>query len=165
MSDDIVCREVRATDAYRLQSLERTPDAPTWVEEVETWAIRDAFFWVRDPETHAALFIGEHDGDLVAVCGYSFAQNGHWYIPALLVEYSSRDVGGFGFAILQHTLDDLRTKAGTADTVTWLVHPENAAMIALSAKVGAISEGTTPITPLAADDTVAYLRMRLQLAD
>jgi RimJ/RimL family protein N-acetyltransferase len=162
VTDELVCREVRATDAYRLHALEETPNAPVWAREVETWVKRDAFYWARDPDTRATLFIGEHSGDLIAVCGYSFERQGMWYIPGLLVEYSSRGIGGFGFAMLNYTVGDLRRRA-VGQTVTWLVHPANHAMARLSTKVGAIPDGEARVRPLGGNEDVDYTRWRIDL--
>jgi len=74
---------------------------------VETWVIRDAWFWYRDPANDTAeLLIGEHDGELAAVCGYMRVAPARWYLPGLLVDHAYR-AAKLGKQMLTLTLDRL----------------------------------------------------------
>lgn len=130
-------RPARATDVYRLQQFPRTPSPPCWVAEVETWVLRDAWHWYRDPSNRAAtLLVGEDsDGDLLSVCGYTQIARGTWYLPGLFVPIDARGngAGSSTFRALLRLLSD--TCPG--DTAVWVVHPENSVMLALSTQSGA----------------------------
>lgn len=133
----LALRPARATDVYRLQQLQRTPGAPCWVAEVETWAIRDAWYWLRDTSNReAALLLAEDDeGDVIAVIGYSRAAPSAWYLPGLFVpfEHRGRNIGGAAF----RTCIDLLRQAHGGETALWVVHHSNGAMLKLSAEVRA----------------------------
>ena len=64
--------------------------------------------------------------------------------------------------MLSFTVEQLRRRA-VGQAATWLVHPENAAMARLSAKVGALREGVARIRPLHAESDIDYVRWRLDL--
>lgn len=139
MTPALNCRLARATDAARIGLIEPTPDAVPWVAEVEAWALRDSWFWFRDPDNDARLLVGEHaeTGELIAVGGHMRAAPSVRYIPGILVEHAFRARQGYGEAMLRSVITDARSSMPSV-AVTWLVHVENEAMLQLSEKVGAV---------------------------
>lgn len=107
---------------------------------METWVIRDAWFWYRDPANNTAkLLIGEREGEPAAVCGCMRADPLSWYLPGLLVEHIYRSAR-LGRQMLTLTLEHLSVTS-PKEMVTWLVHSHNDAMLELSSKIGAVQQG------------------------
>lgn len=129
---------------------------------METWVIRDAWFWYRDPGNDAAeLLIGEHDGELAAVSGYTRVAPLNWYLPGLLVDHAYR-AAKLGKEMLTLTLDRL-SATSPKETATWLVHSQNHAMMKLSSKIGAVQEGDTWIRCGVEAKSSLYFKWRFQL--
>lgn len=105
--------------------------------EIETWAIKNAWYWYRDPENdNAELMIGELDGRLVAVAGYMRVAPLTWYLPGLLVEQFHRSKK-LGKHMLTMTLAHLAATS-PKEAANWLVHSNNLSMLKLSAEIGAV---------------------------
>lgn len=130
-------RPLAPTDAFRLlQHIERTPDAPDWVREVEQWAIAESWFWFRDCEPgHRSVLICESDDDdLVGLAACEIEDPTVAYVIAVVVFWEHRDRTGHGARLFDAILDAAEEMTG-GGSAWWLVDADNEAMLKLSRKV------------------------------
>jgi len=146
----VIVRKVEAVDLYRFDLMQRTPDPPPWVVEVEDFIFRHAWYWANQGTERAFLLAEDDNGELIGVSACELASDGVAYLPAVLVVYEQRRQG-YARQLLDETLDraELLAPGGTA---FWLVHEDNAVMRRLSEETGALATGRT-------ED--AYLRFEL----
>lgn len=132
----LTLREATATDLYRFQLIDRTPIdvLEPWVDEVESFFIRDAGFWLRgdSPGTHRHLLIIEDAGnEMIGAAAWELAE-GAAYVAAVLLEHHHR--GGRGRRFLDMVLDEIAAAAPDAVAWWWVDH-RNVAMIELSERI------------------------------
>jgi RimJ/RimL family protein N-acetyltransferase len=128
-------RRARQLDVYALWHLDREPDQPCYVAEVENWALHDAWSWFADPANDMATLLVAEAPSIIGIAGFTRISPGIWYIPGVLVEATSRGQG-----VGKAMLDAAITEIGLVDStprIEWLAHHQNHAMAGLSLAVGA----------------------------
>ena len=153
---------LRATDIHRLALLEGDEDPPCWIREVDAFVRRDLWHWYRDPDRHRAIaLIAEDSTGLVGACAADLVAPDAWYVPALYIEPSARRSGA-GERLLGALIHELRT-AAPSSSATWVSHPENAGMNALSIRHDAEITGTVPLRCHLNDEITDYRQWTLKL--
>jgi GNAT superfamily N-acetyltransferase len=138
---------LRATTIRRLREIERTPNAESWVAEVESF-ILDGGAASHRLEPLSAIVLADDAGRTIGAAVHHPADGlpGAQYLSAVLLDHRFRGQG-LGEKLLRAVVDDARQTSGRP-YVTWVVHPANAAMIATSRRVVAdgIELGVQPAT-------------------
>lgn len=135
---------LRAGTLWRLGNIEHEPDAPVWVAEVEAILLDGAA--ATHLREHGSAFLAADDtGQVVgAALHYNHESlTGAQYVAAILLDHRHRG-SGLGRELMAAVLKDALTRSGRPHVV-WVVHPDNAPMLALSDSVGE-RLGTDPET-------------------
>jgi GNAT superfamily N-acetyltransferase len=125
---------LRPATLKRLWSIERTPDAESWVAEVEAF-ILDGGAWSHQFEPASSILVADESGTVIGAAVHHPAEEfpGARYISALLLDHRFRG-RGLGRDLLRAVILDARERS-SREYVMWAVHPSNAAMIAVSRAV------------------------------
>jgi RimJ/RimL family protein N-acetyltransferase len=125
---------LRAGTIRRLRELERTPSPDPWVAEVESF-ILDGGAASHRLEPLSAILLADDAGRAIGAAVHHPAGRlaGAQYISAVLLDHRYRG-RGLGDELFRAVIADARSTSGRP-YVTWVVHPDNAPMIALSRRV------------------------------
>jgi RimJ/RimL family protein N-acetyltransferase len=125
---------LRANTIRRLRDIERTPDAPSWIEEVESF-ILDGGAASHRFEPQSSVLLADDEGRVVGAAVHHPADGypGAEYISAVLLDHRRRGQG-LGGDLIRAVIADARAASGRP-YVMWVVHPDNEAMITISRRV------------------------------
>ncbi len=125
---------LRASSIRRLREIERTPNAEPWVAEVETF-ILDGGAAAHRLEPRSSILLADDAGQVIGAAVHHPAAGlvGAQYLSAVLLDHRFRGQG-LGKRLLRSVVDDARSSSGRP-YVTWVVHPSNTAMIAVSRRL------------------------------
>lgn len=125
---------VGARNLWQLRSIERTPDGPAWIVEVEGFLLGPGV-GSHLHEPRSAILIADSDGTTVGAALHrpDEAFPGAQYLSAMVIDHRMRG-RGFGRALLVAAITDARERSARG-YVRWSVHPDNTAMIALSRSI------------------------------
>lgn len=130
----IAFERINARNLHLLDSFERTPDPPHWVNEVEEIAYGPgAAAAILDDEVVGWLIYDDEDLIGVAIHRPESATRHAELLHIVCVRYAERNKHR-GRALLERLLPHVRAHSDF-DYVVWLVHPDNSPMNTVSANV------------------------------
>ncbi len=117
----------------RLKEIEATPNPDPWVREAEQFVFGGELVeFARSYRDDLSIRIVEDDTRVVALgVTYPDPRFHAVRIGSIVVDHRSRR-RGLGWAILRNLVETATT---SGDTICWLVHPDNYAMLACSRRI------------------------------
>lgn len=120
-----------ADTAPRLEEIERTPSAPSWLTKVEDAALGELAAGALLRSGDAVLLACDDAAALVGIVVHGPDRRwlGASYIKAIVVDHRYRG-NGYGTELLDEIVS--RVRNGGSPHAVWMVHSENIAMLKVS---------------------------------
>jgi N-acetylglutamate synthase-like GNAT family acetyltransferase len=164
-SDLVKVRELRPGDETVLERFDLGPSQERWIVEVRE-IVAGLTGWENDPDSaplDREVLVLEDDGVIVGVAAHEATrtasgvinrQDRYLMVTAVVAD---RQRSGLATLLVNSTIDDIRDRGGR--TVTWLVHPSNAASVWFSRTAFPEADQTSP------PEDRPYLSYTLTIAD
>ena len=146
---DVILRDATATDQAELASFDPGSGTP-WLDEVVE-IVDGLISWRDDPAERAfdrRVVVAEEDGQIVAVAAHERLEHeragvlsAHRYLMAVAVRHDHQRTG-LARVITEAVFTEMQSD--DVQSVSWLVHPRNAASLAFSRSVFPGAEVSAP---------------------